>query len=99
MGNWHLDFFPNNLLDWFGGGVKGVGGASNVEGVVDVVDAGDNNGVKVSLQAFVVACEAVCARCFNDSVCERDDLVLDRNVGGNIESNLEFSLLCLSLKS
>jgi hypothetical protein len=26
-------------------------------------------------------------------------LVLDRNVGGNIESNLEFSLLCLSLKS
>ncbi len=99
MGNWDRNLLPDDLFNGLGGLFKRIGGADDVEGVVDVVDAGDNNGVKVSLQAFVVACEAVCARCFNDSVCERDDLVLDRNVGGNIESNLEFSLLCLSLKS
>ena len=87
MGNWHLDFFPNNLLDWFGGGVKGIGGASNVEGVVDVVDGGGNDLVKVALQALVISSETVCAGCFDDGVGECDDLVLDGAVGGNVVDN------------
>jgi len=68
VGNWHLNSFPHDLLNGLIRHVEGIGGTDDIESVVDVVECGCNDGIKVALETFVVSGETIGARCFNNLI-------------------------------
>ncbi len=77
VGNRNLNSFPYNLLNRFVRHIEGVSWTENVKGLIDVVESGGDDSIEISLESFVVSGETICTCCFNDLVCQKNNLILN----------------------
>lgn len=68
MRNWHLNSFPHDLLNGLIWHIEGVGRTGNIKSVIDLVESGCDDGVKVTFETFVVSGKTICASCLNNLI-------------------------------